>query len=62
MKGDDSLKSFVFTLKNPHNMLVRRFALMAKEKQWEFPVNGKDRANDNLKSFFVVLKTARMTI
>jgi hypothetical protein len=25
-KGDDSLKSFLFTLKNPHNMTARKFA------------------------------------
>jgi hypothetical protein len=29
---DDSLKSFLFTLKNPHNIPAKRFALMAKEK------------------------------
>jgi hypothetical protein len=28
-KADDSLKSFLFTLKNPHNVAARRFALMA---------------------------------
>jgi hypothetical protein len=32
-KRDDSLKSFPFTLKNPHNTLARRFALEAKEKE-----------------------------
>jgi hypothetical protein len=31
-KADDSLKSFVFTLKNPHNIPARRFALKAEEK------------------------------
>jgi hypothetical protein len=29
LKGDDSLKSFVYTLKNPHNIPARRFALKA---------------------------------
>jgi hypothetical protein len=30
-KADDSLKSFLFTLKNPHNIPARRFALKAEE-------------------------------
>jgi hypothetical protein len=32
-KADDSQKSFVFTLKNPHNIPARRFALKAEEKK-----------------------------
>jgi uncharacterized coiled-coil protein SlyX len=32
-KCDDSLKSFVFTLKNPHNTPARKFALRASQKQ-----------------------------
>jgi hypothetical protein len=31
-KADDSLTSFLFTLKNPHNIPARRFALKAKKK------------------------------
>jgi hypothetical protein len=31
-KGDDSLKSFLFTLKNPRNIPPRRFALKAEKK------------------------------
>jgi hypothetical protein len=31
-KADDSLKSFLFTLKNPHNVSARRFALKAESK------------------------------
>jgi hypothetical protein len=31
-KADDSQKSFLFTLKNPHNIPARRFALKAKKK------------------------------
>jgi hypothetical protein len=31
-KADDSQKSFVFTLKNPHNIPARRFALKAEMK------------------------------
>jgi hypothetical protein len=31
-KADDSLKSFVFMLKNPHNIPARRFALKAEMK------------------------------
>jgi hypothetical protein len=30
-KGDCSLKSFLFTLKNPHNIPARRFALRAEK-------------------------------
>jgi hypothetical protein len=33
-QADDSLKSFLFTLKNPHNIPARRFALESKEKSW----------------------------
>jgi hypothetical protein len=32
-KSDDSLKSFLFTLKNPHNIPARKFALKAEMKQ-----------------------------
>jgi hypothetical protein len=31
-KADPSLKSFLFTLKNPHNVAARRFALKAEKK------------------------------
>jgi hypothetical protein len=31
-KADDSQKSFLFTLKNPHNIPARRFAVKAEEK------------------------------
>jgi hypothetical protein len=31
-KADDSLRSFLFTLKNPHNIPARRFVLKAQEK------------------------------
>jgi hypothetical protein len=31
-KCDDSLKSFLFTLKNPHNIPARKFALKAEKK------------------------------
>jgi hypothetical protein len=31
-KADPSLKSFLFTLKNPHNISARRFALKAEKK------------------------------
>jgi hypothetical protein len=33
-KGDDSEKSFLFTLKNPHNVAARRFRLKAEMKHW----------------------------
>jgi hypothetical protein len=32
-KADPSLKSFLFTLKNPHNVPARRFALKAARKE-----------------------------
>jgi hypothetical protein len=32
-KCDDSLRSFLFTLKNPHNIPARKFALKAEKKQ-----------------------------
>jgi hypothetical protein len=31
-KADPSLKSFLFTLKNPHNVPARKFALREKDK------------------------------
>jgi hypothetical protein len=31
-KADPSLKSFIFTLNNPHNVQARRFALKAEMK------------------------------
>jgi hypothetical protein len=31
-KGDDSLRSFIFTLKNPHNIPAQRFPLKADKK------------------------------
>jgi hypothetical protein len=34
IKADPSLKRFVFTLKNPHNVPARRFALKDEEKNW----------------------------
>jgi hypothetical protein len=33
-KGDDSLRSFLFTLRNPHGVPPRRFALK-KDKKWD---------------------------
>jgi hypothetical protein len=38
-KPDYSLKSFVFTLKNPHNISARRFALKEEAKQWAINCN-----------------------
>jgi hypothetical protein len=32
-KGDDSLRSFLFTLRNPHGVPPRKFALKAEKKQ-----------------------------
>jgi hypothetical protein len=33
-KADESLKSFLFTLRNPHNIPARRFALKAEQTNW----------------------------
>jgi hypothetical protein len=33
-KGDDSLRSFLFTLRNPHGVPPRKFALKAEKKQY----------------------------
>jgi hypothetical protein len=58
-KADDSLKSFLFTLKNPHNIPARKFALMAEKKGeaiwcnsergpcfgWDIVVSDKSNAN-----------------
>jgi hypothetical protein len=33
-KGDDSLRSFLFTLRNPHGVPPRKFALRAEKKQF----------------------------
>jgi hypothetical protein len=63
LKADDSQKSFVFTLKNPHNIPARRFALKAEKKheaiwchsEWG-PVFGddivvSDNGNTNTRSY-----------
>jgi hypothetical protein len=61
-KSDDSLKSFLFTLKNPHNVMARKFALKAKEKHRAIYCDSKrgpcfcdigvsDNCNTNFKSF-----------
>jgi hypothetical protein len=41
-KADDSEKSFLFTLKNPHNIAPRRFALIPAEKQRAILCNSED--------------------
>jgi hypothetical protein len=33
-KGDESLMSFLFTLKNPHNLPARKFPLIEEEKEY----------------------------
>jgi hypothetical protein len=62
-KADDSLRSFVFTLKNPHNIPARRFALRAEKKrraircdyEWGPHFGGdigvSDECNANTRSF-----------
>jgi hypothetical protein len=34
VKKDETLKSFLFTLKNPRNILTRKFVLKAEKKDW----------------------------
>jgi hypothetical protein len=62
LKADDSQKSFVFTLKNPHNIPAKRFALNAEMKWRAIGCNSKrgpnfydivisDNCNTNTKSF-----------
>jgi hypothetical protein len=40
-KADDGLRSFIFTLKNPHNIPARRFALKSQEKGRAIKCNSK---------------------
>jgi hypothetical protein len=60
LKADASLKSFIFTLKNPHNVPARRFALKAEKKEeaiccyfscgphfWDITVSDNCNANTN---------------
>jgi hypothetical protein len=54
LKADDSLKSFLFTLKNPHNIPARRFALKAEKKHWAINCDckrGPDFANNDIRVF-----------
>jgi hypothetical protein len=44
--ADDSQKSFLFTLKNPHNIPARRFALKAEEKHKAI-YSGSERGPSN---------------
>jgi hypothetical protein len=61
-KADASLKSFVFTLKNPHNFPARRFALKVEKKGGAIYCNSergphfsdicvKDNCNANINSY-----------
>jgi hypothetical protein len=51
-KADDSQKSFLFILKNLHNILTKRFALKAEMKAPHFPDIGiTDNCNINTNSF-----------
>jgi hypothetical protein len=62
-KADDSLQSFLFTLKNPHNIPARRFALKAERKREAISCNSGrgpffggdigvyDNCNANARSF-----------
>jgi hypothetical protein len=40
-KANNSLRSFLFTLKNPHNILARRFGLKAEDKDRAIRCNSK---------------------
>jgi uncharacterized coiled-coil protein SlyX len=61
-KSDDSLKSFLFTLKNPHNIPARKFALKAEEKHkaiwchskcgpWFYAIAVSNNCNTNTSSW-----------
>jgi hypothetical protein len=61
-KADPSVKSFLFTLKNPHNVPARRFALRAEKKDEAIWCNSDcgpyfcdigvhDKCNANTESF-----------
>jgi hypothetical protein len=61
-KTDNSLKSFLFTLKNPHNIPAKKFALKAKMKAnailcssgWGprfYDMSVSDNCNTNTKSY-----------
>jgi hypothetical protein len=61
-KADESLKSFLFTLKNPHRIAARRFALQAEKKDEAISCNYElgpnfcdigvsDQCNANTRSF-----------
>jgi hypothetical protein len=65
-KADDSLKSFVFTVKNPHNFPARRFALKAEMKHqaiicdpgWGphfYDISVSNHCEANLKSYTVLI-------
>jgi hypothetical protein len=41
LKADDSLKSFLFTLKNPHNIAAKRFGLKVEAKKSAIECNSK---------------------
>jgi hypothetical protein len=41
-KGDDSLRSFLFTLKNPHRVPPRKFALTAQKKEYAIYCSSSD--------------------
>jgi hypothetical protein len=64
-KGDDSLRSFLFTLRNPHGVPPRKFALKAEKKQYAIKcyseycalfgsgceIGVRDNCNANINSF-----------
>jgi hypothetical protein len=41
-KADESRKSFLFTLKNPHNITPRRFELKAQDKDWAIQCDSRE--------------------
>jgi hypothetical protein len=53
-KCDDSLKSFVFTLKNPYNIPARKFALRAEEKQNAINCYSTNYRNSSFIMFFIL--------
>jgi hypothetical protein len=66
LKADDSLKSFIFTLKNPHNIPARKVVLNSEKKDlaircdsacglifgWDIAVSDKCNTNTDSFTFF----------
>jgi hypothetical protein len=43
LQVDPNLKTVLFTLKNPHNVPVRRFALKAEKNDWAISCSSREK-------------------